>query len=191
MNTWQIGMVMWQLALLAIKQLRQGAKEYAPGTINIEGWVQKGKTFGIDLKDTPYSSTLKQMIFECLYEDYELRPEIIDLKNRIQACLKVAISAKSRGDEPWEDFVHPGPEEDDWDPDAWDPDTPDPDEVKPTVVEALISDQETDSDEDESDDNGEIFSEGEMEIDEWIDKNAPVEASLSSPEESGWRCNTQ
>lgn len=89
------------------------ATEYAPGTVNIKGWIQKEKTCGIDLKDTPYSSTLKQMIFECLYEDYELRPKVIDLKNRIQQCLKVAISANPRGDEPWEDFVHPKPKEDD------------------------------------------------------------------------------
>jgi hypothetical protein len=92
------------------------------------------------------------MIFECLYEDYELRPDVLELKNRIQECSKVAISANPRGDEPWEDFVHPGPEEDDWDPDAWDPNAVNPDEVKRLSEEAGVPKTEiADEEQEESD----------------------------------------
>ena len=117
---------MGQLATLASPP-DMPPKKYTPGNI-IEGWISLGETYFCQgLKDTPYSRALKQIIFECLYVNPAFRPNLVLLKARVQEGWRAAQAKGPRG-EPWADFVHPEPEEPDWDPDAWNPDEDDDDD---------------------------------------------------------------
>jgi len=95
--------------------------EYSPGGDDIKGWIPKGITYIGKLKNTPYSSALRQIIFECMYKDTVHRPGLLELKERIQEGWRVA-NQMAPGGEPWADFAHPDPDPPEWDPDAWDPD---------------------------------------------------------------------
>jgi hypothetical protein len=82
------------------------------------GWRPKGLTQPCgDLPSTNYSSALKQTIYEMMYVDPDLRPDLQSLKTRVQEGWRVAIKVSPHS-EPWEDFVHPDPMESEWDPDA-------------------------------------------------------------------------
>jgi len=87
----------------------------------IPGWRPKGLTQPCgNLASTNYSSALKQIIYEMMYADPDLRPDLQSLKNRVQEGWRIAneVSPKT---EPWEDFVHPDPFEAEWDQDTWIP----------------------------------------------------------------------
>lgn len=82
---------------------------------DIDGWRPKGSTLACEgLRYTPYSLPLRQIIFECVYQDAKFRPSLLQLKERAQEGLRIAVEAVPEG-EPWEDFVHPGPEPPEWD----------------------------------------------------------------------------
>jgi hypothetical protein len=75
----------------------------------IKNWQLKGTTVGLELTRAPYSAALKKNILECLYEDPELRPGLLDLKDKVQKGLKAANDAQPGG-ESWENFFAPEPE---------------------------------------------------------------------------------
>jgi hypothetical protein len=101
-------------------------------------WRPKGLTQPCgDLPSTNYSSELKQTIYEMMYVDPDLRPDLQSLKTRVQEGWRVAVEVSPHS-EPWEDFVHPDPMESEWDPDAWNPDdeieTPEPTPVQTPIL---------------------------------------------------------
>lgn len=91
---------------------------YASQFTTMDGWVSKAYTFWADgLSETPYSVALKLIIFECMYAENRLRPDLRSLKTRIKQGLKAAQMA-SPFTKPWTYFVHPEPEEREWDVDT-------------------------------------------------------------------------
>jgi hypothetical protein len=87
---------------------------------NIDGWHPKGSTLACEgFRYTAYSLGLKQPVFECVYQEPKLRPSLLELKERVQEGLRMAVGV-TRGGESWEEFVEPGSETEEWDADAWD-----------------------------------------------------------------------
>lgn len=75
---------------------------------DLNGSPPRGPTCGLDLKAYPFSDTLTDIIFECLYETPGFRPELQDLKLRVMRGYQAAFRASPRP-EPYEDFLQPEP----------------------------------------------------------------------------------
>lgn len=88
---------------------------------DINGWHPKGSTLACEgLRYTPYSLGLKQAVFECVYQEPNLRPGLLELKERVREGLRIA----GGGGERWEGFLESGPETQEWDADSWEDDEP-------------------------------------------------------------------
>jgi hypothetical protein len=70
----------------------------------------KGRTFGLPLRgQSPhYSRSLTDLVQECLYEEPGSRPDLIELKTRVQNGWLAAFKADPTLDA-WEDFLPPPP----------------------------------------------------------------------------------
>jgi hypothetical protein len=83
---------------------------FTPHSINDA--APKCRTFGYDMQSAAYSNSLKDLIFECLYEVPAERPSTIELKDRVGFGYDIAINFNEANDgsEPWEDFEMPEPD---------------------------------------------------------------------------------
>jgi len=68
----------------------------------IDDLAAKGQTYGTDLIPHPYSNTLKNLIFECLYEIPANRPSLLELKGKIMAGWETARDGSE--EEEWADI---------------------------------------------------------------------------------------
>jgi hypothetical protein len=86
------------------------SQPFTPQRINDA--APKCRTFGYDMQSAAYSNSLKDLIFECLYEIPGKRPSITELKDRVGFGYEVAINSNKAddGSEPWEDFEMPEPD---------------------------------------------------------------------------------
>jgi len=105
-NIWQVGEIMYRLCRL--DNMNDIEKDISSPN-GVKDWQLKGTICGLGLMQTPYSGVLKRTILECLYEDPDLRSELLDLKNKVQMGLRAANVAQPGG-EPWERFFAPEPE---------------------------------------------------------------------------------
>lgn len=101
---------MFRFCQLDHEQDPETQKSFTPQE-EIKDWKLKGETAGLELSRTIYSKALKNTIFECLYENPQLRPGLLELKDRVHEGLKAA-KAEQPGAEPWDDFLAPEPESD-------------------------------------------------------------------------------
>jgi serine/threonine protein kinase len=108
-NVWGIGCIMHNLVMLS-EIGPDPTQPFTPRSINDA--APKCRTFGYDMQSAAYSNSLKDLIFECLYEVPAERPSIIELKERVGFGYDVAINSNEANDgsEPWEDFEMPEPD---------------------------------------------------------------------------------
>jgi hypothetical protein len=86
------------------------SQPFTPQRINDA--APKCRIFGYDMQSAAYSKSLKDLIFERLYEIPAARPSIMELKDRVGFGYEVAINPNEEddGSEPWEDFEMPEPD---------------------------------------------------------------------------------
>jgi hypothetical protein len=107
-NIYQVGEMMFQFCQLDIIGVPDFQEYFTPKE-EIKNWLFKGTTAGLELMRAPYSVALKKTVLECLYEDPELRPGLLDLKAKVRNGLRAAYEAQPGG-ESWENFFAPEPE---------------------------------------------------------------------------------
>ncbi len=99
---WSTACVMYQLVTLEWDPPDHRAP-FMP-QFEINGAAAQDWTFGWDLQAFPYSNRLIHLIYECLYETPDYRPELPDIRKRIARGIQSALEADAPI-EPWEDFV--------------------------------------------------------------------------------------
>lgn len=99
---WSAACIMYQLVTLDHKPPDHRAPFQPQFDINDD--QSQDWTFGWNFQAFPYSKILKDLIYECLYETPEYRPELLDMRNRIAKGIQYALDADAPM-EPWSDFV--------------------------------------------------------------------------------------
>ena len=65
-------------------------------SFTLNGQPAKGLSYGKTMRDSAYSHTLTELLFECLYEEPRNRPTLQALKNRVHLGLETAIYGSRR-----------------------------------------------------------------------------------------------
>ncbi|CAL3973700.1 unnamed protein product [Diplocarpon coronariae] len=111
-NVWGIGVIMYEITCLyqVNSQVPEAGDPFLPENFLINGDFARGPLFGTELQQLQsYSTALRDLIHECLYEDPAHRPSLLQLKNRIRAGVNACRAAGETVDE-WWDLDAPDPE---------------------------------------------------------------------------------
>ncbi|KAH9216257.1 kinase-like domain-containing protein [Leptodontidium sp. 2 PMI_412] len=111
---WSAAAIMYQFATLSDTPPSAGTPFFP--TFHLNNAPPLGWTYGHDLQAYAFSTTLKDLLFECLYEIPSHRPDLLNLKTRIAAAITATLASDKALINPWDDFIpddpidHPPPQ---------------------------------------------------------------------------------